>query len=459
MAWEAVTLGECRLIHGDALEVLPTLPSASVQLILVDPPYGGVKTSYQGEKVLWDRQWPTREAYLAWLRQMAKEWQRVLTANGSLYCFAAPQMAAWVEVTLSETFNIIQRITWRKPPFSTKAEMFDKESCRMFFPASEAILFAEQYSPQYEDASRALHMQTFAPMGRYIAEERIRAGATRDEVDVALGFVRTKDPSRGTELCRRWEEGSSLPTRETYERLRTYLNSHKGTTDYLRREYADLRREYEEIILGESGFQRAERGLKISLFAQPILEAMQGTQTTAKQVTEAIGAYGTVNHGGAVSNWLQGYNIPTQQQYEAMRTFFNTSNGHTDYLRREYEDLRRPFTVSPQVPYTDVWDFATVPAAPGKHPAEKPLPLLRHIITVSSRPGDVVLDSCAGSFSTLEAARQCGRKGIGIEQERHWWTYGQRRLSQETLFAQLPMSQKAAPAPVQANLFAKGDTA
>jgi adenine-specific DNA-methyltransferase len=380
MAWENVTLGDCRLIHGDALEVLPTLPSASVQLILVDPPYGGVKTSYQGEKVLWDRQWPTRETYLAWLRQMAKEWQRVLTPNGSLYCFAAPQMAAWVEVTLSEVFNILQRITWRKPAFSTKAEMFDKESCRMFFPASEAILFAEQYggdaayqealvteNESYWTACQRLKGRIF---GEYLKQEFTRAGVTKQQV--AALFPSATEGLTG--CVRNWLLGYNCPTPEQYHAIRTYLNSRNGHADYLRREYDYLRREYED-------------------------------------------------------------------------------------LRQEYEDLRRPFTVSSQVPYTDVWDYPTVSAAPGKHPAEKPLPLLRHIITASSRPGDTILDSCAGSFSTLDAARQCGRKGIGIEQERHWWTYGQRRLSQEMLFAQLPMSQKATPVPVQANLFAKGGTA
>jgi site-specific DNA-methyltransferase (adenine-specific) len=128
---------------------------------------------------------------------------------------------------------------------------------------------------------------------------------------------------------------------------------------------------------------------------------MRETHTTAKQVTEAIGAYGKVNHGGSVSNWLQGYNIPSQQQYEAMRSFFNTRNGQQDYLRREYEhlrreyedlrreyedlrreyeDLRRPFTLSASVPYTDVWSFATVPAHAMKHECQKPLPLLRHMI-------------------------------------------------------------------------------
>ena len=29
-------------------------------------------------------------------------------------------------------------------------------------------------------------------------------------------------------------------------------------------------------------------------------------------------------------------------------------------LRLEYEDLRRPFSVSAEVPYTDVWTYPTV---------------------------------------------------------------------------------------------------
>ena len=123
--------------------------------------------------------------------------------------------------------------------------------------------------------------------------------------------------------------------------------------------------------------------------------------------------------------------------YEFLRADYESLRADYEFLRRIIESLRRPFTVSPQVPYTDVWDFATVPAGPGKHAAEKSLPLLRHMITVSSRPGDTLLDCCAGSFSTLEAAQQCGRKAIGIEQDAHWWRYGQSRLSQLGMFAVL----------------------
>ena len=38
MSWEEVTLGQCRLIRGDAREVLPTL--GQVDAIITDPPYG-----------------------------------------------------------------------------------------------------------------------------------------------------------------------------------------------------------------------------------------------------------------------------------------------------------------------------------------------------------------------------------------------------------------------------------
>lgn len=38
MAFDEVTIGDCRLIHGDCREVLPLLPH--VDLVLTDPPYG-----------------------------------------------------------------------------------------------------------------------------------------------------------------------------------------------------------------------------------------------------------------------------------------------------------------------------------------------------------------------------------------------------------------------------------
>jgi DNA methylase len=89
--------------------------------------------------------------------------------------------------------------------------------------------------------------------------------------------------------------------------------------------------------------------------------------------------------------------------------------------------------VSVNGPDTAVWELATVPPFPGKHPAATPLALLRHSITVSSRPGDTGLECCAGSFSTLEAVRHRGRRGSGMEQDPRWARAGVRRLSQDGL--------------------------
>jgi len=56
-----------------------------------------------------------------------------------------------------------------------------------------------------------------------------------------------------------------------------------------------------------------------------------------------------------------------------------------------------------------------VPWYPDKHPCDKPLDLMHHIIEASSRPGDTVLDTFAGSGSTAIACRELGREFVGCE--------------------------------------------
>jgi site-specific DNA-methyltransferase (adenine-specific) len=49
------------------------------------------------------------------------------------------------------------------------------------------------------------------------------------------------------------------------------------------------------------------------------------------------------------------------------------------------------------------------------HPTQKPTGILKPLIEAFSQPGDTVLDSFAGSGSTLAAAAMLGRRYIGIE--------------------------------------------
>lgn len=66
------------------------------------------------------------------------------------------------------------------------------------------------------------------------------------------------------------------------------------------------------------------------------------------------------------------------------------------------------------------------------HISEKPVSLLRELIEMSSRHGDLVLDPFAGSGSTLVAAVIEGRRAVGIELEEPWCEVAAKRLDDLT---------------------------
>lgn len=192
----------------------------------------------------------------------------------------------------------------------------------------------------------------------------------------------------------------------------------------------------------EAGYTVQCEAAKRAVFGDYLSAAAKLAGVSGRQIIEEIGAYGKVNHGGAWSNWLIGYNCPTAEQYQKMRNYLNSLDRgkHLDAeyeylkseyedLRREYEELRRPFDVTANEQFTDVWNFRPVASYDGKHPAEKPQALLRHIVKVSSKPDALVLDTFAGSGSTGKAAIAQGRRFIGIEASEHWAAYAERNIA------------------------------
>lgn len=308
---------------GDCLEVMRSLPEASVDAVVTDPPYYRVKDED------WDRQWDDPAAFLSWLDQVAEQWQRVLKPNGSLYCFASPQMAARVEVMLGKRFQVLNSIRWVKAQgWHEKAE---KEALRSYLSPWEAVIFAEQFGADG------------AAMG---------ASGYSGACDELRGFV--------------------------FEPLRLYLDSEREAAGFTVRQVAEA------------------------------FQVKSGSRTVT----------GMAGHWFSRVQWT----LPTAENYAWLQDLFNCEHLRRDYehLRRDYEDLRRPFNVTRFDPFTDVWTFATVKPRPGKHPCEKPQALLRHIISSSTKPGAVVLDSFAGSGSTGQACLALGREFVGIERCPHW---------------------------------------
>jgi DNA modification methylase len=82
----------------------------------------------------------------------------------------------------------------------------------------------------------------------------------------------------------------------------------------------------------------------------------------------------------------------------------------------------------------DAW---TIPIAlqddTGDHPCPKPLTLYRRLIEAFTTPTDIVLDPFVGSGTTLVAAKDLGRRAIGIEIAERYCEIAAQRCSQEVL--------------------------
>lgn len=169
----------------------------------------------------------------------------------------------------------------------------------------------------------------------------------------------------------------------------------------------------ERIIFAES---RKRRGFAYEPIRSHIAGALAAAGITSKDVNAATGT-------AMAGHWVgrSQFSLPSREHFDTLRRLAPTLKPY-DELRAEFVAIRdrvgrsgRYFAVTKHVPYTDVWDFPVVQPYPGKHPCEKPLPLMEHIIASSSRPGDTTLDTFAGSGSTAIAAANLDRRFIGCE--------------------------------------------
>jgi adenine-specific DNA-methyltransferase len=198
------------VVQGDSLELLKSIPSNSIALILTDPPYHSTKKS----NIYGDTAFAEDNHYLDWMEKFSTEWRRVLKPNGSIFCFCATAMSARLEVMFSQNFNVLSHVVWTKPNdpgFDGWKGTMTKEALRQWYAHSERIIFAEP----------AVDTNLFrSPFASILRDARKKAGLSMHELTAITG-AHGKVNHGGA--VSNWEAGRNTPSREQYDKMRSAI--------------------------------------------------------------------------------------------------------------------------------------------------------------------------------------------------------------------------------------------
>lgn len=94
--------------------------------------------------------------------------------------------------------------------------------------------------------------------------------------------------------------------------------------------------------------------------------------------------------------------------------------GNCEYAVLLYRDKLPKFNNDGRMIF-NCFDWRKDSSTPKVHPTQKPVSLLEHLIEIFTDKGDVVIDPCAGSGSTLLAAANCERRAYGFEIKKNFY--------------------------------------
>ena len=97
------------LIHGDILDVLPTLPDGFAKLIIVDPPYN-LSRNFGGNKFTSLSSEEYEEYLRGWFHPLCDK----LAPNGTLYMCGDWRCSSSMQRVIEERLTILNRITWQR---------------------------------------------------------------------------------------------------------------------------------------------------------------------------------------------------------------------------------------------------------------------------------------------------------------------------------------------------------
>ena len=156
------------LYQGDALEILPSLPASSAQVIIADPPY------FQVLNETWDNKWRSEEEYLAFTENWVSLCRRILRDDGLLYIFG--QLGKREHVWLHSCSRLTQKMQFHDMIVWDRAVGYNDRQ--------------DSFTPQYE---MILSLRKFKHTPAYFDKDAVRIPYDKPTIQAYLRDKRYKD--------------------------------------------------------------------------------------------------------------------------------------------------------------------------------------------------------------------------------------------------------------------------
>lgn len=379
------------LHHGDCLEVLATLPEASVDAIVTDPPYA---LGFMGKT--WDKQ----PDFQDWCRTWAVECLRVLKPGGHMLAFGGTRtwhrLACGVE---DAGFELRDQIAWLYangvPKSLDVAKAIDKASNNN----RERQLEFTKWMRSTGITASEINEATGTYMGNHYLTSKQQPAIPTEAIFDKLRPILPKVPEHIEKLLieRTGDQFSAFAKRT--DRKVVKRNIDNQATDFDRR----------VVNAGTPVLDEAKRWQGWGTALKPAFEpCIVARKPLVGTVADNVLTYGTgaININATRVNGTDGRWPPnlTIDDHVASDLDVTAPGGRSRFFPTFRFEVRAPTRERPKVDGI-------------AHPTVKPLALMRWLVRLVTQPGGTVLDPFAGSGTTLEAAVLEGFNAIGIERE------------------------------------------
>lgn len=398
-----------RIIVGDCRDVLRTLPEASIDSIVTDPPYG---LAFMGKK--WDYDVPSEEIW--------RECLRVLKPGGYLLAFAGTRTQHRMAVRIEDAgFEIRDMIAWVYgsgfPKSLDVSKAIDKAA-----GAEREIVGTKLGQPGYslaEDKGR----NTYSSAGRSSAVECAITAPATPEAERWNGWGTALKPSmEPITVARKPLAGTVAENVLAHGTGALNIDGCRitvGDDAYARNHSGDRGHAGTRDASGEGATNLHPGGGSASTLGRwPANLIHDGSDEVVALFPSEAGAAAPVH----------------KRNGDKFRTAYGSFAGNLDEQGSTFHGdtgSAARFFYCAKADKDDRGEGNT-------HPTVKPGDLMRYLIRMVTPPGGTVLDPFMGSGSTLLAADREGFNAIGVELNPEYAEMARRRLYRDApLFAEV----------------------